>query len=99
MALIHPFDDPRVVAGQGTVGLEIAEERPATRLIVVPLGGGGLAAGTAIAARHRLDDVRVVGVQAEACAPYPASIAARRPIGAREAHTICDGIAVKRPGS
>jgi threonine dehydratase len=98
MALIHPFDDPRVVAGQGTVGLEIAEERPATRLIVVPLGGGGLAAGTAIAARHRLADVRVVGVQAEACAPYPASIAAHRPIGAREAHTICDGIAVKRPG-
>lgn len=97
-ALIHPFDDPRVVAGQGTVGLEIAEDRPATRLIVVPLGGGGLASGTSIAARERLADVRVVGVQAEACAPYPASIAARRPIGAREASTICDGIAVKRPG-
>jgi threonine dehydratase len=98
MALIHPFDDPAVVAGQGTVGLEIADQRPATRLIVVPLGGGGLAAGIAIAVAARLDGVRVVGVQAEACAPYPASLAAHRPIGARGASTICDGIAVKRPG-
>ena len=99
MALIHPFDDPDVVAGQGTVGLEIAEEatrdtphrRAARRRW--PRGRDGHRR-----ADHRLDDVRVVGVQAEACAPYPASIAARRPIGAREAHTICDGIAVKRPG-
>jgi threonine dehydratase len=98
MALIHPFDDPDVVAGQGTAGLEIASDRPATRLIVVPLGGGGLAAGIAIGAAGRLPDVRVVGVQADACAPYPASIAAHRPIGARDGATICDGIAVKRPG-
>ncbi len=98
MTLIHAFDDPGVVAGQGTIGLEIAEDRPATRLVVVPLGGGGLAAGIAIAAAARLRGVRVVGVQAEACAPYAASIAARRPIGARDGATICDGIAVKRPG-
>jgi threonine dehydratase len=98
MTLIHPFDDPAVVAGQGTIGLEIAEDRPATRLIVVPLGGGGLASGIAIAAASRLPGVRVIGVQSEACAPYPASIAAHRPIGARDASTICDGIAVKRPG-
>ena len=98
MALIHPFDDPAVVAGQGTVGLEIAADRAATRLIVVPLGGGGLAAGIAIAAADRLPGVRVVGVQSEACAPYPASLAAHRPIGARDGSTICDGIAVKRPG-
>ena len=98
MTFVHAFDDPDVVAGQGTVGLEIAEQAPATRLIVVPLGGGGLAAGTAIAASARLEGVRVVGVQAEACAPYPPSLQAHRPIGARSASTICDGIAVKQPG-
>jgi len=98
MTLVPAFDDPDVVAGQGTVGLEIARQAPGTRLIVVPLGGGGLATGIAIAAKARLPGVRVVGVQAEACAPYPASIAAHRPIGARSANTICDGIAIKRPG-
>jgi threonine dehydratase len=97
-ALIEPFDDPDVVAGQGTVGIEIAAEAPAVRLVVVPLGGGGLAAGTAIALKARLPAARVIGVQAEACAPYVESLAAHRPIGARSAQTICDGIAVKRPG-
>ena len=96
--LIEPFDDPAIVAGQGSVGLEIARQAPATKLIVVPVGGGGLAAGVAIAAKARIPGVRVVGVQAEACAPYPTSLAAHRPIGARSANTICDGIAVKRPG-
>jgi threonine dehydratase len=96
--LVPAFDDPWVVAGQGTVGLEIARQAPGTRLVVVPLGGGGLATGVAMAMKDRLGDVRVVGVQAEECAPYPASIAAHRPIGARSANTICDGIAIKRPG-
>lgn len=96
--LVHPFDDLEVVAGQGTVGLELARQAPGVRLIVVPLGGGGLATGVAIAAKARIPGVRVVGVQAEACAPYPASLAAHRPVGARSANTICDGIAVKRPG-
>ena len=96
--LVHPFDDLDVVAGQGTVGLELARQAPGVRLIVVPLGGGGLATGVAIAAKARIPGVRVVGVQAEACAPYPASLAAHRPLGARSANTICDGIAVKRPG-
>jgi threonine dehydratase len=96
--LIPPFDDPDVVAGQGTVGLEIARDAPATRLIVAPVGGGSLAAGVAIAAKARIPGVRVVGVQADACAPYPPSLAAHRPVGARSANTICDGIAVKRPG-
>jgi threonine dehydratase len=98
MTLVHAFDDPQVVAGQGTVGLEIAEDAPDVRLVVVPLGGGGLATGTAMAVKSLLPDVRVVGVQAEACAPYPASLAAHRAIGARSANTICDGIAVKQPG-
>jgi threonine dehydratase len=96
--LIEPFDDPVVVAGAGTVGLEVARQAPRTRMVVVPLGGGGLAAGVAIAVKWLLPEVRVVGVQAEACAPYVASLASHRPIGARSANTICDGIAVKRPG-
>jgi threonine dehydratase len=96
--LVHAFDDPAVVAGQGTVGLEIAEQAPDVRLVVVPLGGGGLASGIGLALAARVPSARVVGVQAEACAPYPASIAAHRPVGARSANTICDGIAVKRPG-
>ena len=97
-ALIHPFDDPDIVAGQGTVGLEITRQVPTARQVVVPLGGGGLAAGTAIAVKSRLPGARVIGVQAEACSPYADSAAARRPIGTRSTNTICDGIAVKRPG-
>jgi threonine dehydratase len=96
--LIPPFDDYEIVAGQGTAGLEIARQAPGTKLVVVPLGGGGLAAGVAIAIKSRLPGARVIGVQAEACAPYVESLAAHRPIGARSASTICDGIAVKRPG-
>jgi threonine dehydratase len=96
--LVHAFDDPQVVAGQGTVGLEIAENAPNVRLVVVPLGGGGLATGTAIAIKSLIPDARVIGVQAEECAPYPPSLAAHRAIGARSANTICDGIAVKQPG-
>ena len=96
--LVPPFDDPEIVAGQGSVGLEIARQAPATRLVVVPLGGGGLASGVAIAIKSRIPEAKVIGVQAEACAPYLESLAARRPIGARSASTICDGIAIKRPG-
>ena len=96
--LVPPFDDPAIVAGQGSIGLEIARQAPHTRLVVVPLGGGGLAAGVAMAIKSRIGGAKVVGVQAEACAPYPDSLAAGRPIGARPASTICDGIAVKRPG-
>jgi len=98
MTIVHAFDHPQVVAGQGTVGLEIAEDLPGVRLVVVPLGGGGLATGVAMAVKSLLPEVRVVGVQAEACAPYIDSLAAHRPIGARSANTICDGIAVKHPG-
>jgi threonine dehydratase len=98
MTLVHAFDQPPVVAGQATIGLEIARDAPDTGLIVVPLGGGGLAAGIALAASELLPGARVVGVQAEACAPYIDSLAAHRPVGARSANTICDGIAVKRPG-
>jgi threonine dehydratase len=96
--LVHAFDQPEVVAGQGTVGLELAEAAPEARLVVVPLGGGGLASGIAIALAGTGSEARVVGVQSEACAPYLPSLAAHHPVGARTANTICDGIAVKRPG-
>jgi threonine dehydratase len=96
--VVQAFDDPQVVAGQGTVGLEVVEDLPNVRLVVVPLGGGGLATGIAMAVKSLVPEARVVGVQAEACAPYIDSLAAHRPIGARSANTICDGIAVKQPG-
>jgi threonine dehydratase len=98
MTLVHAFDAPEVVAGQGTVGLEIASQAPGVKVVVVPLGGGGLASGVGIAVASQLPGARVIGVQAEACAPYIDSLAAHKPIGARSANTICDGIAVKRPG-
>jgi threonine dehydratase len=97
--VVHPFDQPEVVAGQGTVGLELARDAPDLAVVVVPLGGGGLASGIAVALAERLPSARVIGVQSEACAPYPASLRAHSPVGARSAtSTICDGIAVKRPG-
>jgi threonine dehydratase len=98
LSLVHAFDAPDVVAGQGTVGLEIAEGAPDVTLVVVPLGGGGLAGGIGLTVAEKLRSARVVGVQAAACAPYIDSLAAHRPVGARSANTICDGIAVKRPG-
>jgi|SRR5215211_468731 len=98
MTVVHAFDEPGAVSGQGTIGLEIARDEPDVKLVVVPLGGGGLASGIGLAVAAKLRGARVIGVQAEACAPYIDSIAAHRPIGARSANTICDGIAVKRPG-
>jgi threonine dehydratase len=95
---IHPFDHPDVIAGQGTVGLEIAEQCPQVRTIVLPAGGGGLASGVAVAASAVLPDVQLVGVQAEAVAPLPASIAAGYPVSVTPSATMADGIAVARPG-
>lgn len=96
--LIPPFDDPAIIAGAGTVGLEIARQAPRTRLVVVPIGGGALAAGVAIALKQSLADVRAIGVQAEACAPLAAAHRLDRPAESGPSKTICDGIAVKRPG-
>ncbi|MDO8187121.1 threonine ammonia-lyase [Conexibacter sp. JD483] len=99
MAFIHPFDDPDVVAGQGGVGLELAAQAPDLALAIVPVGGGGLVSGTAIALKALRPGVRVVGVQVDRCAPVPASLAGGAPVETtRAAPTIADGIAVKRPG-
>jgi threonine dehydratase len=95
---IHPFDHPDIVAGQGTVGLEILEQCPDVRTIVVPTGGGGLLAGIAVAAKALRPDVRVVGVQAEKAAAYPGSLAAGHPVALQSMSTMADGIAVGRPG-
>src|ERR1700726_3947050 len=95
---IHPYDHPDIVAGQGTVGLEIIEQCPQVRTVVVPVGGGGLAAGIAVAVKSLDPSIRVVGVQAEAVAPYPASLAAGHPVSVQAGPTMADGIAVSRPG-
>ncbi|HXB48232.1 MAG TPA: threonine ammonia-lyase [Streptosporangiaceae bacterium] len=95
---IHPFDHPDVIAGQGTVGLEIAEQCPQVRTIALPVGGGGLASGVAVAASDVLPGARLIGVQAEAVAPMPGSIAAGHPVTVTPSATMADGIAVARPG-
>lgn len=95
--LIHPFDHADIVAGQGTVGLEIAEQVPDVGTVLVPVGGGGLAAGI-VAALDDRPGVRVVGVQAAHAAAYPASLLAGHPVKAPELRTMADGIAVGLPG-
>ncbi|GAA2905839.1 threonine ammonia-lyase [Streptomyces mexicanus] len=95
---IHPFDHADVIAGQGTVGLEILEQCPEVRTIVVGVGGGGLAAGIAVAVKSVRPEVRIVGVQAEGSAAYPPSLAAGRPVVIDNPATMADGIRVGRPG-
>jgi threonine dehydratase len=86
---IHAFEDLEVIAGQGTIGLELAEQLPEVETVVVPVGGGGLASGIALALRGSRPGVRIVGVQAAACAPYAG--------GTTFGYTIAEGIAVKKP--
>lgn len=95
--LIHPFDHEDIVAGQGTLGLEVLEQCPDVRTILVPLGGGGLAAGVALLRTER-PDLRIIGVQAKDAAAYPASIAAGRPVATAMGVTMADGISVAQPG-
>ncbi|UXX95175.1 threonine ammonia-lyase [Streptomyces sp. AD2-2] len=95
---IHPFDHPDIIAGQGTVGLEILDQCPEVRTIVVGIGGGGLAAGVAVAVKALRPDVRIVGVQAAGAAAFPPSLAAGRPLSVRNPATMADGIKVGRPG-
>jgi threonine dehydratase len=93
MAFCSPFDDPAVVAGQGTVGVEILEDLPSVSTIIAPLGGGGLVSGVAVAAKSQQPGIRIVGVQAEVCAPYCGGRVPPGPV-----LTLADGIAVKQPG-
>jgi threonine dehydratase len=96
--LIHPFDHPDIVAGQGTCGLEILEQCPEVATIIVSAGGGGLLAGIATAVKAKRPDVRVIGVQAERAAAYPPSLAAGHPVPLAGMSTMADGIAVGCPG-
>jgi threonine dehydratase len=101
-ALIHPFDDPDVIAGQGTIGMELLEDVPDLARVVVPVGGGGLASGIGIALRESRPNVELVGVQARANAPFAAALGEPERLGERvirAAPTIADGIALKRPGT
>jgi threonine dehydratase len=96
--LIHPFDHPDIVAGQGTCGLEIAEQAPEAETILVPTGGGGFIAGIATAVKAKRPDVHVVGVHAEGAAASPASLRQGAPVALSSMSTMADGIAVGRPG-
>jgi threonine dehydratase len=101
-ALVHPFDDIDVIAGQGTLGMELLEEVPDLARVVVPVGGGGLASGIGVALRRANAQVELVGVQARACAPYAQALDGSASPEELEAHvgaTIADGIAIRRPGS
>ncbi|MDA8310727.1 MAG: threonine ammonia-lyase [Actinomycetota bacterium] len=97
--LIHPFDDLAVIAGQGTLGLELVEQVPDLALVLVPLGGGGLASGIAIALRSCRPTTRIVAVQAALCAPFAAVLGAGRPVAQGAPGSLADGIAVKKPGT
>ena len=94
---IHPFDHVDVIAGQGTVGLEVLDECPDVRTVVVCAGGGGLVSGIAAAVRDRRPDVRIVAVQAETAACLPGSLEAGRPVVLDTMATMADGIAVAAP--
>lgn len=94
MNFCHPYDDPIVVAGQATLGLELLEDISDLSLVIIPLGGGGLTGGVAMALKTFNPKIRVIGVQVRACAPYAGSPAPDGPIV-----TLADGIAVKSPGS
>lgn len=95
---IPPFDHPAIVAGQGTCGLEILEQCPDVRTVLVCTGGGGLLAGIALAIKTQRPDVRVIGVQAEQAAAWPGSLSAGHPVPLDRMSTMADGIAVGRPG-
>lgn len=95
---VHPFDDPEIILGQATLGLELLDAVPDLACVVVPVGGGGLISGVAGAVKTSRPEVRVIGVQVAACAPFAGSLSAGAPVPVAAGATIADGIAVKRPG-
>ncbi len=95
---VHPFNDPLVIAGQGTIGLEIIEEMPNTKAIIVPVGGGGLISGVAFTVKTLRPDIKIYGVQAAGAASMVDSLHKKERVNLPTVHTIADGIAVKEPG-
>ncbi|EGO62827.1 threonine ammonia-lyase [Acetonema longum] len=98
LTFIHPFNDPLVIAGQGTIGLEILEDLPDVEAVVVPIGGGGLIAGVALAIKTLKPSVKVIGVQTKNMPSMAEAIAQRKIVTCNGSPTIADGIAVKTPG-
>lgn len=98
MTFVHPFDDPDVIAGQGTIGLEILEQLPEVDAVFVPIGGGGLISGVAYAIKHLKPECKVYGVQAAEAPSMKRSVEAGDKITLSTANTFADGIAVKHPG-
>jgi len=95
---VHPFDDPRVIAGQGTIGLEILEQMPDVEAVVVPIGGGGLVSGVAFAIKTLRPEIKVYGVQSSGAPSMAASLQEGHIARLADVSTIADGIAVKEPG-
>jgi threonine dehydratase len=99
LIFVHPFDDPRVIAGQGTLGLEVLEQLPDVEAVIVPVGGGGLIGGVGLAVKSTRPDVQVIGVQAAALPAMSRSLEARQRVRVDAAPTIADGIAVRQVGA
>jgi threonine dehydratase len=99
LTFIHPFDDAAVMAGQGTIGLELLEQIPQLEAVVVPIGGGGLIGGIACAIKESRPDIRVVGVQTSRLPSMVAAVEEHHPVTIEPATTIADGIAVRRAGT
>lgn len=95
---VHPFDDPKVIAGQGTIGLEILEQMPDVEAVVVPIGGGGLISGVAFAIKTLRPEIKVYGVQSSGAPSMAASLQEGHIARLNDVSTIADGIAVKEPG-
>jgi threonine dehydratase len=98
LTFIHPFDDDAIIAGQGTIGLELYEQNPHLDAAVVPIGGGGLIAGVACALKEKNPKIRIIGVQTSRVPSMKESVAAGKPVLVPAATTIAEGIAVRRPG-
>lgn len=99
MTYVHGFDDPHVIAGQGTIGLEIAEQVPNVDAVIVPLGGAGLMAGVALALKAVRPDVEIIGVEAQHAPCWSAAIAAGKPVPTKMLPTLADGLAVGQVGA
>ncbi len=98
LTYIHPFDDPRLIAGQGTVGLEIMEDFPETEVIVVPIGGGGLISGTSMAAKSVNPEVRIIGVESSGAPAMKRSVEAGHRVTLEEVDSVIDGLRVRQVG-
>jgi threonine dehydratase len=96
--LVHPFDDPQVIAGQGTIGLEILEDLPEVDTIMVPVGGGGLVSGISLATKARRPEAKIYGVQSNKVPSMYESLKANKPVRLHDVSTIADGLAPGEPG-